>query len=410
MSNGLAIAGATALLKKVIEANLKAYNLEGPLAGEPAVKTTPPKDPIDADSQVHIFLYRAKENPSLRNCAYPSHSSGGERLDNPPLALDLYYCLTATGKADYHAEALLGASMQALHENATFSRNHVRQILEDVSLNELSLQDSLLSDQFERIRIIPHSVSEDEHFRILSSFQTAYRPSVLYQVSVVLITATQSTASGLPVLQPVFGSAPNLLSPYPILYSAAYLNKEYSALLGETVALSGLNLAGSEASIQLTHTLTQKVKTVAPTQVTESSIEFSLPDESDHIPAGDYEIVYSVKRDGETFARTTKLPAFKVGPTVVNLTSAPIEAGVYDIDLEFKPKLQPGQQLSLAIGSAQVQAVPIETATDTLSFKKQSIAVGSHLYRLYIDGVSSHFIDLSKTPPDFKADQVIVLA
>lgn len=410
MSNGLAIAGVSALLKKVIETNLKSYNLDGPLDGEPAVKTTPPKDPVDAESQLHIFLYRAKENATIRNNAYPSHNPNGERQTNPPLALDLYYCLTATGKGDYHAEALLGAGMQALHETATFSHEHVRQILQDVSINDLSLEESLLSDQFERIRIVPHQVSEDDHFRIFSSFQTAYRPSVLYQVSVVLITTSKPTSSGPPVLERTLGSAPNLLSPYPALCTAIYPEDQNSVLLGEQITLKGLNLSGADPSLTLKHRQSGKTKIVVPTSVTDTNLECTLPDETDNLPAGDYEVVYSVKRDGDFAPRSTKLNGLTVGPEVISITATKVEAGVYDIDLECKPKLQPGQKLTLAIGSHQMPAPAVNTPAKDFSFEKQPIAAGSYLYRLYIDDTPSHFIDLTKTPPEFKADQVVVLA
>ncbi|MGZ8323641.1 MAG: Pvc16 family protein, partial [Rhodoplanes sp.] len=60
----------------------------------------------------------------------PSRSgTGGERLTNAPLALDLHYVMIAYGRADFQAEILLGYGMHLLHERPVLDRAAIRRAL-----------------------------------------------------------------------------------------------------------------------------------------------------------------------------------------------------------------------------------------------------------------------------------------
>ena len=52
----------------------------------------------------------------------PRATRRGQRITNPPLALDLHYLLTAYGIAELQAEVLLGYGMQLLHEHPVLGR------------------------------------------------------------------------------------------------------------------------------------------------------------------------------------------------------------------------------------------------------------------------------------------------
>ena len=65
-------------------------------------------------------------NQGWRNVNLPSRNGTGERLTNPPLALNLHYLLTAYGAQDFNAEILLGYAMQLLHETPVFARRDIR--------------------------------------------------------------------------------------------------------------------------------------------------------------------------------------------------------------------------------------------------------------------------------------------
>ena len=58
---------------------------------------------------------------------------------------------------------------------------------------------SELAEQVEQIKIVPQSLSTEEVSRMWAAFQAKYRPTAVYQASVVLIESRRSTRSALPV-------------------------------------------------------------------------------------------------------------------------------------------------------------------------------------------------------------------
>src|SRR3712207_763671 len=119
MSNALAIASVTAVLKDLLDNALIDDSISATVGGPVTVDTLAP-DRIETGeeekAQLNLFLYHVMPNPAWRNVGLPSRDGNGGRLTNPPLALDLYYLLTAYGQQDFHAEILLGYAMQVLHE------------------------------------------------------------------------------------------------------------------------------------------------------------------------------------------------------------------------------------------------------------------------------------------------------
>ena len=107
----LAIAAVTAVLKDLLN-NGVINNDIASTVGEVAVTSLPP-DRIDVSdgnerNQLNLFLYQVTPNAGWRNVGLPSRDSRGERISNPPLALDLHYMLSAYGTRDLHPEILLG--------------------------------------------------------------------------------------------------------------------------------------------------------------------------------------------------------------------------------------------------------------------------------------------------------------
>ena len=111
MSNALAIASITAILKDALNDGLINRNLDTLLNFQ---VTAQPPDRISAGAngndfnRLDIFLYRVAPNTGWTNERYPSRSSSGMRVDNPSLALDLFYMLSAFSTEDLNAEILLG--------------------------------------------------------------------------------------------------------------------------------------------------------------------------------------------------------------------------------------------------------------------------------------------------------------
>jgi hypothetical protein len=211
MSTELAIASVTHVLKDLLNNGLIDRDITGAIGGNVTVTALPP-DRVDItvanqQSQLNLFMYQVTYNQSWRNVGLPSHSGGGERLSNPPLALDLHYLLTAYGADELHAEILLGYGMQLMHETPVLARDAVRRALAPPLTapggglpDELkALSTSELAEQIEQIKVIPASLSTEEISKLWSAFQAKYRPTMAYQASVVLIESRRSTRSALPV-------------------------------------------------------------------------------------------------------------------------------------------------------------------------------------------------------------------
>jgi len=114
-----------------------------------------------------------------------------------------------------------------------------------------------------------------------------------------------------------------------------------------------------------------------------------------------------VVRPGESEPRTSNQLALVIGPEIT--TVLPINvmldgAGTATIPLDFQPLVQPGQQVSLLVGTREIAAEPIEAATGTLSFVVDDAPADDPFLflRLRVDGVESPIIDrLAVTPVYF---------
>ena len=146
-------------------------------------------------NQLNLFLHRVTPNLGWRNAGLPTFDHNGRQVSNTPLALDLHYLLTAYGSKNFHAEILLGYAMQLMHETPVLSRTAIREILGDSSPIGVSiplptrqaLSAAKLAEQVEQVKLSPESLDTEEISRLWASFQSAYRPTVAYQATVILI-------------------------------------------------------------------------------------------------------------------------------------------------------------------------------------------------------------------------------
>ncbi|WP_223532435.1 DUF4255 domain-containing protein [Pseudomonas sp. GL-RE-20] len=204
MSSPLGLAAALATLQQMLESGLADLKVSDVLGGAPSVTCIGPDriDPAGGD-QLNLFLYNQTRNPGWANLGLPSRDSAGERIGNPPLALDLHILITAYGAADFHAEILLGAAMQILHDTPGLGRDAIRAALKPLP-NKPNVPKALelagLADQLEQLRITPLNLSTDELSRIWSSIQVPARPSAAYLISVLLQSTARSQRTPLPVL------------------------------------------------------------------------------------------------------------------------------------------------------------------------------------------------------------------
>jgi len=207
MRSGLAIASVTAVLKNLLDNELIQLSATASM-GDVSITVQPPdRIPTGAEerTQLNLWLYRLTPNSGRRRSG--TFSTQADLLENPPLALDLHYLLTAYGERDFQAEILLGHAIQLLHETPILTRETIRVALASGSSSRASgtalplLSASNLADQLEQIKISPEFLSMEEMSKLWSTLQTRSRLSVTYQASMVLIedrrvnTATEDDAS-----------------------------------------------------------------------------------------------------------------------------------------------------------------------------------------------------------------------
>ena len=124
MSSALAIASVTAVLRNLLDNGMIDDTVVNTVGNVVVTARAPDLIALDqnATSQLNLFLYQVTPNQGWNNVGLPARDAAGERLTNPPLALDLHYFLTAYGARDLHAEILLGYAMQVLHQTPLLSR------------------------------------------------------------------------------------------------------------------------------------------------------------------------------------------------------------------------------------------------------------------------------------------------
>jgi hypothetical protein len=290
MSSALAIETVTAVLKDLLNNGIIDGQLSG-VVGEVRVSALPPDRVLiegQAEaSQLNLFLYQVTPNQGWRNVGLPSRDSNGERISNPPLALDLHYLLTAYGANEFHGEILLGYALQLLHETPVLTRDSVRRTLTPPGPGVgaglppalQALVTSELADQVEQVRITPLTMSVEEISKLWSAIQSHYRPTAAFQASVVLIESRRSARGALPVADDRRGI-------YVIPFRHPSIDAVVSSVgdlapiaVGTTIEIRGRDLKGDPTVINLAGTeITPAPEVVSPERI---SVPLTAP-----LPAG----------------------------------------------------------------------------------------------------------------------------
>lgn len=447
MSSPLAIGAVSATLRNLLDNGM--VEAGAAVGGTVTVSAVAPDtialDNAEEPPRLNLFLHQVTPNAGWRNVALPSRSSAsGERLGNPPLALDLHYVLTAYARADFQAEILLGYAMHLLHERPVLDRAAIRRALNpsplDVSMLPPAFQAlaaSDLADQVELIKVAPAPMGGDEMSKLWTAIQSHYRPSAAYHVSVVLIEGTKPGRNPLPVLSRGIvdpGSRrdrgvvvnPDLLPPLPTLFSATPPLEQSGARLGETVIVDGIRLAGAGHVLRLTHRLVPDPVTIAPNAVDATGTRFTfalpnaVPDQVTFAP-GMWSVGLRFTPTGELDARDTNTVPLVLAPVPVTagdaglgLPAATVTRGGapsrVTVTLRCRPQVRLEQRATLMLDTTEAAALSRAAASDPLVFEfPDSVAPGSHRVRLRVDGADSVLLDRSGPAPVFDATQQIVV-
>jgi hypothetical protein len=428
MSNALAIAAVTAALKDLIGTGLLGLDLSA--IGSVNVSALPPDRIATGQTepnQLNWFLYQVTPNSGWRNQMLPARDLGGARVSNPPLALDLHYMLTAYGAEDLGAEALLGFAMQFLHETPMLSRAQLRAVLGPPNPPFGNLSALSIADQIEWLKITPMYLGSEELSKLWTAMQARYRPSMAYQVSVVLIEPDTPARAPLPVLKR--GAAdrgPHAMGSLgPLLSRARPAVSELlpSARLGDELLLIGSRLSLADASVRLEHSRRETPpRDLAPTALdSPNAMRVPLPDVADagalaEWSPGLYTVRVRTAPSGVPVTQSNAVPLV-LSPTIM---VSPLAAAPGDVTLtvECRPRLLASQHagVRLLFGAREVAADTIDTPADdtlptTLTFEVADATAGSHPVRLRVDGIDSLPVLLAANGAlDFDPQQTVVIA
>jgi hypothetical protein len=425
MSSPLAIAVVSAVLKNILDNALVDNSLSSGINAPVSVRLIAPnriKTDQNEEPQLNLYLYQVTPNQGWRNVGLPSRNSDGDRVTNPPLAIDLHYLLTAYGKNDFEAEILLGYAMQMLHENPVLTRDAIRTTLNPAStvpagllppaLGVLTAAD--LADQVEQIKIAPQFLSTEEMSKLWTAMQTGYHTSVAYQVSVVLIESRRSTKSSLPVRAGKVYVTPLDQPVIEEVKSDAPASADPRITLGSTLVINGRNLKGPITVVALNDLEVPP----PPLAVANSKISFPLTSLTalragvqavqviHRVPMGEPEVAHrgfesnaaafvlhptvTVAIGGVTSQTVAGSQIFSATVTVNFVPNVGRTQRVILVLNEFNPPAsRPARAYSFTAPANNGITTPNQADTSSIDFPISSVLGGDYLVRLQVDGADN---------------------
>ena len=413
MSTAHAIGAVTKVLVNLVDDALKAAQLSGIVGGDVTVSALSPRrvdlGQANDPNQLNIFLYLALPNSGGASLDLPSRDTAGARVRNTPLALDLYYLVTAYGASDYFGEMILGHTMQVLHENPILPREIIRAKLKPSAVPtnpELALADSELADQIEQVKVSLEKLTTEEISRLWTALGADYRPSIAYRVTVVLIGARASTKTALPVLQrgvyvrPLSTPLLERLAAKPAPNKPAQENQPI--LPDYILVLNGKRLRG-----EITRVVLDGEKLNVPAGfVSDDAVGFPLPAALRAGPHGvqiAHEIPMGEPPAGHSGSESNVL-VFLLRPMI----AGPVPATATQITVQLNPLVTPTQKVRLLLNELNpptdrtarsfsflapknngIDVVGGASEADTVVFDYKSVPSGDYLVRVQVDGAES---------------------
>lgn len=421
MSTALAIAATTAVLRNILETGLTAANTGLELASPP-VTVLPPDRLATGTGEVNrlnLFMYQVTPNPGWRNVGLPARNGNGDRLDDPPLALDLHYLLSAYGKEDLLADVLLGVGMHLLHNHPVLTRDRIRSALTAGAADALIqlLATARLDEQEELVKITPQTMTIEDISKLWSVFGEKYRPSAAFLATTVLIRGDARTAAGPPVqkvqIKTVTLRTPRIESVDP---------QAISLTAGASLTLRGLDLLAPDTFVRF-GSGAQELPIVASS--TPTALVVGVPGT---LRAGvnTVQVIQQLRFDPEDTGQLhrgfeSNVAAFVVRPSVkkrleggvavddVALTNHQVSpAGAHSgtITVKVTPDVGPSQRVALLLNEISPPADraarnatfeapardPDADPTDTFAFAVRGLAGGGYLVRVRVDGAETDLV------------------
>jgi hypothetical protein len=281
-----------------------------------------------------------------------------------------------------------------------------------------ALATSDLAEQVEAIKVSPARMDTEELSKLWTAFQTNYRPTAAYLVSVALIESALPARSPLPVLRrgPEDRGArvpPDLTPPFPTLVAVLPPHRQPSVRLGEILTLGGFHLdgePGDHIEVMAKHPrMAAAVKLELLGSPTATELRAQVPNDPDSLPAGTYALTVGYQKNGHIYRTTNQLP-FSLAPALIQPSAKRDSKGRVTLEVKCTPHVWQGQRASLLLNDREAIAGPFKgDKTDTLAFTFGDIPAGDYWVRLRVDGVESLLVNRAVTPPEFDATQRVTI-
>lgn len=408
MSNALAIAAVTTTLRALLFQGVRDELGSGSVTTRPLDKARGNSD----GNQINLFLYHTAASGAWRNMDMPHETKPGE-TSQIPLALELYYLVTAYGENDndIRSHRLLGRAMSVLHNHAVLSPAEIETATRPNALDS-ELFGSDLHRQFERIRIVLLKLSFDEMSQIWRPFQVQYRISAAYQVSIALIESGIPAKTPLPVLRRGSEDRGVLATAGlpPSLLEVVLPNGKPSAELGDVLIIRGDRLDDENLTVRFRSLLSDTELEVVPLSRTASELRVQLPAATDTAAiapwtSGIYTLAGVLRRPQMPVWATNELP-FALAPTITEVSPLTAPRGDVTLSVGCTPSVQPNQRVTLLWGDREI---PAESLTPTVNFRIRDAQPGTYVIRLRVDRADSLPINFATRPLQFASNQTVTI-
>jgi hypothetical protein len=253
-----------------------------------------------------------------------------------------------------------------------------------------------------------------------SIFQTQYRVSAAYLVTVVLIDSKARTTSPLPVLKRgPDDSGVNAVASAPPALDSAKPQTGFSAVrLGEELLINGERLDAAGITAKVRHRFMTEAQALPVTVISSKQLKITIPAAASAPgiaaawPAGVYSLSLEVARPGQPPWQTNDV-TFLVAPSVTvtpKIVQPPV--ATFEITIEAKPQIHASQTVTVIFGDQQLAPKPIPAPPndDAPSVVKADVPgdeVALHRVRLRVDGIDSIPIRKTGDALDFDPDQTV---
>ena len=423
MSTALGIASVTHVLKDILNDGFILNNISSSVGTNVNISSRSPglleAENGNIPTQLNMFMYRVSFNTGWSNTGYPSRNRNGDIVNNPPLAVNLHYLMTAFGEDELHSEILLGNAMQILHENPVLHRELI-----NTSLTGSPVAGSNLAEQIEQIKITPENINLDEISKLWTAFQIKYRPCTAYKATVVLIESERSTLSPLPVLKRFIYSNPFKLPVIDKILSQKSPGEPYLPnqiiTAGNWLAIKGKELKNDPVSVLFNG----ESFSPATTDISNTEIKIEVPSTLKIGVVGVQVVHYMEISDPpeDRKSSSSNLEAFVLSPSISGFALQDVSSSGGMIDsanfsVNILPGVHKGQIISLHLN--ELNPSPGESpksysfklpdsflaneanAVNTVTFPIKDIKAGIYLLRVKVDGAES---ELTPDPGTGKFD------